>query len=70
MTVKEVVKVLKTAKKIVLGYGANAVPFDKDDMLMMDAFSDYIVEEIRCEGEGYYEVNVAMRPMKAGECLG
>ena len=24
MTVKEVVKVLKTAKKIVLGYGANA----------------------------------------------
>lgn len=66
MTVKEVVSVLKDAKKIALGYGANAVPFDKDDLLMMDAYGNYIVDEIQGSGDGYYEVNVAMRPMKAG----
>lgn len=64
MTVKEVVKALKTANKIVLGYGANAVPFNPGDALCMDAFGSYIVDEIRSDGEGYYEVSVAMRPVK------
>ena len=67
MTVNEVVKVLKHAKKIVLGYGANAVPFDRNDALMMDAYGGYLVDEIRAEGDGYYEVNIAMRPVRAGE---
>ena len=67
MTVKEVVMVLKHANKIVLGYGANAVPFDKNDALMMDAYGGYLVDEIRADDGGYYEVNIAMRPVKAGE---
>ena len=66
MTVKEVVRALKTAKKIVLGYGDNAVPFNKDDSLMMDAYGDYLVDEIRGDEDGYYEVSIAMRPIKAG----
>lgn len=66
MTVKEVCAVLKTAKKIVLGYGASAVTFDKDDLLMMDAYGNYIVDEIRGDADGYYEVNIAMRFMKEG----
>lgn len=64
MTVKEVVKVLKHAKTIVLGYGANAVPFDQNDALMMDAYGDYVVDEIRSDDGGYYEVNIAVRPIK------
>ena len=64
MTVKEVTMVLKHAKKIVLGYGANAVPFDKNDALMMDAYGDYLVDEIRADEDGYYEVNIAFRPIK------
>ena len=67
MTVKDAVKVLKTAKKIVLGYGANAVSFDKDDPLVMDAYGSYMVDEIKCEGDGYYEVNIVMRPVRVGE---
>lgn len=67
MTVKEVIKVLKTAKKIVLGYGSNAVPFDPNDRLMMDAYGCYIVDEIMGDGEGYYEVSIAMRPIKEVE---
>lgn len=71
MTVKDAVQVLKTAKTIMLGYGANAVPFDKDDMLMLDAYGKYIVCEIRAEGEDYYEVSIAMQPMKeGGVCCG
>ena len=66
MTVKEAASVLKTAKTIVLGYGANAVPFDKNDPLMVDAFGMYAVDEIRCEGDGYYEVNIKMQFVKEG----
>ena len=67
MTVKEVCAVLKTAKKIALAYGANAVDFDKDDLLMLDAYGNYIVDEIRGDADGYYEVSIAIRPMKEGE---
>jgi hypothetical protein len=67
MTVKEAVNVLKRAKKIVLGYGANAVPFDKDDALMMDAYGSYLVDEIRADDGAYYEINICMRPVRGGE---
>jgi hypothetical protein len=66
MTVKDVIAVLKTAEKIVLGYGANAVPFDKDDLLMVDAYGKYLVDEIRTDDGKYYEVNIAMMPVKVG----
>lgn len=66
MTVKEAVAVLKTAKKIVLGYGDNAVPFEKDDPLVMEAYGVFIVDKIHCEGDGYYEINIAMRPVREG----
>lgn len=67
MTVKEAVSVLKHAEKIVLGYGANAVPFDKDDSLMIDAYGSYLVDEIRTDDGAYFEINIAVRPIKAGE---
>lgn len=66
MTVKEAVKVLKKAKKIVLGYGANAVPFEREDPLMMDAYGGYMVDEIRADDGGYYEINIVMVPLKEG----
>lgn len=66
MTVKEVIAVLKTAETIVLGYGANAVPFDKNDLLMVDAYGKYVVDEIRSDDGKYYEVNIAMMPIKEG----
>lgn len=67
VTVKDVVGLLKSAKTIVLGYGGNAVDFNKDDPLVLDAYGKYLVSEIRCEGDGYYEVDVAMRPVQVGE---
>ena len=63
MTVKEVVRLLKTAKSISLGYGANAVQFDPRDTLVVEAYGDFVVDEIQCE-DGHYEVIIAMRPVK------
>lgn len=63
MIVKEVVRLLKTAKSISLGYGDNAVKFNPNDALAVEAYGDFVVDEIRCE-DGHYEVNIAMRPVK------
>lgn len=73
MTVKEVVKVLKTAQTIAICWDGSSFKFSKDNVLMMDAYGDYVVDNIQAVGEdkeGYYEVSIAMRPVKAGECIG
>lgn len=66
MTVKEAVSVLKRAKKIDLTWNGEAIHFDKDNALMVEAYSMYIVDEILAVEEEYYEVNIAMIPMKVG----
>lgn len=67
MTVKEAVSVLKNAETIELGCDGKAIKFDKDNFLMLDAYGNYIVDSIQAVGEDtYYEVNLAMRPVKAG----
>ena len=63
MIVKEVVRLLKTAKSISLGYGDHAVKFDPHDTLAVEAYGDFVVDSINCV-EGHYEVNIAMRPVK------
>ena len=66
MTVKDAVKVLKQAKKITLGYGANVVMCDVSDPLVLNAFADYVVDEICGVGDDEYEINIAVTPVK--EC--
>ena len=66
MTVKEAISVLRSAKTISLGYGDNVVPFDKDNPLSLDAFGQYVVDEIRGSEDDYYEISIAMRPVKEG----
>lgn len=65
MNVREAVKVLKRAKEIKIGWNGNAIDFDKDDLLMMDAYGGYTVDEIAA-CEEVYEINIAMRPVKEG----
>lgn len=64
MTVKDALKVLKQAKKITLGYGANVVLCDVNDPLVMHAFADYVVDEICGVGEDEYEIDIAVAPVK------
>ncbi len=69
MTVKEAVQVLKNAKTIALGWGESAIQFDKDNLLMVEAYGNFVVDSIRSVGddaEAYYEVNIAVMPVKAG----
>lgn len=70
MTVKDAVKVLKSAKEIRLCWGNGSIPgFRPDDPLPLDAFGKYVVDEIMAisvEPEAY-EITVAMRPVKEGE---
>ena len=66
MNVREAVSVLKNAKKIMLAWSGNTIPFDKDDLLMMDAYGRYIVDEIVSAGGGVYEVIIAVQPVKEG----
>lgn len=65
MNVKQAVSVLKRAKEINLCWNGTAIPFDKDDLLMMDAYGAYLVDEIAAHDE-VYEINIAMRPVKGG----
>lgn len=67
MTVKEAISVLKTAKTISLGYGDTTIPFDVNNQFSLDAFSNYVVEYIRGFEDDYYEIEIAMRPLKVGE---
>jgi hypothetical protein len=69
MTVKEACSVLKHAKTIALGWGESAIEFDKNNLLMMEAYGNFVVDSIRSVGddsEAYYEVTIAVYPVKAG----
>lgn len=66
MTVRETVSALRHAERIALGYGANAIHFDPKDPLAMDAYGDYVVDEITTDDGKYYEVNIAVRPIRQG----
>ena len=63
VTVKEVVRLLKTANSISLGYGDHAVKFDTNDTLATEAYGDFVVDQIHCD-DGDYEISILMRPVK------
>lgn len=69
MTVKDVVGLLKTAKTIALCWDGSSYKLERSNALMMDAYGNYVVDYIQAignEDEAYYEVNIAMRPVKEG----
>lgn len=65
MTVKDAVSVLKKADDIRICFNGNAIPLDKNDTLMMDAYGLYKVDDISAS-DGVYEIGIAMRPVKEG----
>lgn len=66
MNVREVCSLLKKAKAIVLAYGDTVIQFKTEDMLMMDAYGTYRVDEVRSVSEDEYEVSLALRPIREG----
>lgn len=66
MNVKEATKLLRRAKEVMIVYNGSAVTLDRDDVLMMDAYGNYAVDEIVATGEEFVELIIAMRPVKEG----
>lgn len=68
MTVKQALEVLKNATKVNLGCGANSIPFDKDDPVIVAAFGDFAVDQIACcdSDANEYEIGIRMVPVKEG----
>lgn len=67
MTVRKITRALKDAKKIHLAFDGVAHVLDFNSPVMMEAFGDYLVSEIRGGENGSYELSLAMRPIKVTE---
>ena len=67
MSVKEVISLLKSARKFTITYGENYAEFFSDDPMMIEAFGKYEVDYIRAleDAFGHYEIGIAMRPVVA-----
>ncbi len=66
MTVKEIIQLLKEAEIITIGLGDQGIRIDSKDSVMITVFGDYVVDNILTDDGKTYELNIAMRPMKAG----
>ena len=64
MTVREVTEVLKEAKKIIIGYGINALSFEIGDSLATEAYGDFKVSKVVGYDDGTYEIDVAVMPIR------
>lgn len=64
MTVKEVIKVLKEAEVISIGFGDQAIRIGSDDSMMLGVFGDYVVDSILTDDGKTYELGIAMQPIK------
>lgn len=64
MTVKEIIKVIKNARSISIGFGDRAIAINQDDALMIDVYGDYVVDAITIDEARDCELNVAMMPVK------
>lgn len=64
MTVKEVIKVIKNARSLSIGFGDRAIHISQDDDLMIDVYGDYVVDAITIDEARDCELNIAMRPVK------
>ena len=68
MTVRELLSVLVDAKELRIGYMSYDTcfaKFDPHDSSMADAYGDYVVSRVFALAEGAFEINIAVRPIKA-----
>ena len=64
MTVREAVKVLKTAQEIRIGWDGVTYEIDPDNAFTMDAYGKYVVDSIHSFGKDVYEIMIAAIPVK------
>ena len=66
MTAKEIIKLLRDAEVISIGFGDQAIRIDRNDSMMLSVFGDYVVDGILTDDGKTFELNIAMQPVKEG----
>lgn len=71
MQIKEIVKELKDARRIYLGFNGVTIEYINENELMAAAYGDFLVNGIcaieTSEAGTDYEINVAIMPLKGGD---
>lgn len=65
MTVREALNVFTDVQELRIGYGEGCTFFNPKDTIMVEAFGDYIVDRIYAVNRGSFEIDLAVRPIKA-----
>lgn len=70
MTVRELLNVLTDVKEFLIGYGGGCTTVNLKNPLILETFGDYIVDRVYAMGEDSFEIDIAVRPIKATDLEG
>ena len=70
MTVREVLGILRNVRELYIGYDGGCTTVNPKDGIIAGAFGDYVVSRVFALAEGAFEINIAVRPIKATELEG
>lgn len=65
MTVREALGVLGDVKGLHIGYGGCCTRVNPKDRIITEAFGDYVVDGVYATAENSFEIDIAVRPIKA-----
>lgn len=66
MTVQSVLGILANAQEIYIDYGKEPTVYNPKDAIMVDAYSNYVVDRLYAIGENSFMIGLAVRPFKEG----
>ena len=64
MTVRNVLGILANAQEIFIDYGEEPTAYNPTDAIMVDAYSDYVVNRLYAIGENSFMIGLSVRPFK------
>lgn len=67
VTIRDLVPLLKCAKQVSIGWAATSRAFDVNDPFYVELYGDYVCCDIFSAGEGQFELDIAVHPVKANE---
>ena len=69
MTIKDAIQVLPDGGNIRIAYADTSIDFERKDPLMLDAYGDYVIDELNAfpltGDKVIFELVIAFRPIKA-----
>lgn len=65
MTVKDLLNHTESDVKIIIAWNNSVVPFNRNEPISKDAFSDYLIDKIFISDENTLEISLKIVPLKA-----